>query len=282
MIITGSIKKAREVSRRCQRDGKTIGFVPTMGALHEGHLSLVNRARNECDFLVVSIFVNPFQFGPKEDYRRYPRNLKKDAGLLKEKGVDLLFCPQAKTMYFKDSSVRVRETKLSKVLCGKLRPGHFEGVCLVLAKLFNIVGPNIVYFGQKDYQQALIVKRMVRDLNFFIKIKILPIIREKDNLAMSSRVVYLTAQGKKDSTCLYSALSLAKKLIKQGERNPKKIINKMRKDVVSKNSAKIDYIKIMDAFCLKDLTLIKGKVLIALAVFVGKTRLIDNIILDVK
>jgi len=280
MIVTASINKIRAIIKK--NKNKTIGFVPTMGALHQGHLSLVRRARKDCNFLVVSIFVNPIQFGPKEDFKNYPRNLKKDIQLLKKEGVDLVFSPKNEQMYFYDFSVFVDEVELSQTLCGKSRPGHFKGVCTVVSKLFNIVNPDIAYFGQKDYQQVLIIKRMVRDLNLSVKIKVLPTVREKDNLAMSSRNVYLKPQARKDSVCLYEALTFAKKLIKQGQRSPEEILNKMREIITSKESTKIDYMIIADAESLKELKVIKGKALISLAVYIDEVRLIDNIVVNIK
>ena len=284
MVITGSIEKVRKISCKKTKLGKIIGFVPTMGALHKGHLSLVRRARKECDFLIASIFINPTQFGAGEDYRRYPRNLAKDKKQLKNEGVDLLFLPKTDTMYPSpgEAFVYVGESNLSKILCGKSRPGHFKGVCTILVKLFNIVKPDIAYFGQKDYQQILIVKKLVKDFNFPIRIRVLPTIREQDNLAMSSRNTNLKGQARKSSRCLYQALVLAKELIKLGERDPKRVISQMKQLVKSTELAKIDYIEIVDAENLERVNRIKSKVLIALAVYIKKVRLIDNIILNVK
>ena len=283
MIITGSIEKVRKISRKKTKLGKIIGFVPTMGALHKGHLSLVKRARKESDFLIASIFINPTQFGAGEDYERYPRNLAKDKKQLKKEGVDLLFSPKVNTMYPSGgASVYAYENNLSGVLCGKSRPGYFKGVCTILVKLFNIVKPDIAYFGRKDYQQTLIVKKLVKDFNFPIRIRVLSIVRERDNLAISSRNAYLKGQARKSSRCLYQTLELAKKLIKSGERGPKKVISQMKQLVKSTELARMDYIEIVDADNLKKLEKIKGKVLIALAVYLKKVRLIDNIILNVK
>ncbi|MCM8831520.1 MAG: pantoate--beta-alanine ligase [Candidatus Omnitrophica bacterium] len=278
MIIARSVKNVVNIIKKVRGEKKTIGFVPTMGALHHGHLSLVKAAKNDCDFVVVSIFVNPTQFGPKEDYKKYPRTFKKDKELLEKEKVDLVFYPTVKSMYPKSFSTYVEEVFLSKVLCGKSRPGHFRGVCTVVTKLFNIVQPDVAYFGQKDYQQAQIIKRMVVDLNFQIKIKVLPIVRENDGLAASSRNVYLNDTQRKQATILFRALNLAKQLIKQGTKDPNAIIEKMRKLILSQSFAKIDYIKIVDPKTLRDVKEIKKKVVVALAVFIGKTRLIDNII----
>ena len=282
MIITGSIGRAREICRGQHRKGKIISFVPTMGALHKGHLTLVEKAGKEGGFLVVSIFVNPAQFGPGENYKSYPRNFSRDRSFLEKQGVDLLFCPKVNTIYPQGNSVYVAESNLSKVLCGRSRPGHFRGVCSILVKLFNIIGPDSVYFGQKDYQQAQIVKKLINELNFSIKVRVLPIVREDDNLAMSSRNIRLSGQARRDSRCLYEALSLAKKLIKRGKRDTQEIINQMKQVVKSRKLAKIDYVEIVDAENLRRLTRIRGRVLIALAVYIKRVRLIDNIVLRVK
>jgi len=282
MKVVRSISKLRNILKKIKEDRKTVGFVPTMGALHLGHLSLIRKAKKETDFVVVSIFVNPTQFGPSEDYKRYPCNFKKDREILEKEKIDLLFFPFAKTMYPKRFSTYVEETCLSKVLCGEFRPHHFRGVCTVVAKLFNIVEPDISYFGQKDYQQAQIIKRMVRDLNFPIKIKVLPIIREKDGLAMSSRNNYLSCEERKDALCLYQALNRAKELVRKGERNSATVKKEMERIIKSVKKAKIDYIEIVDADNLKEVKKTKGKVLVALAVWIRKARLIDNFLLNVK
>ncbi|MBP7088028.1 MAG: pantoate--beta-alanine ligase [Candidatus Omnitrophica bacterium] len=282
MRIERDIDKAQKFSLRTKSKGKLIGFVPTMGALHQGHISLVKEAKKDCSFVAVSIFVNPIQFAPKEDLSCYPRNFKRDEKLLKQEGVDLLFYPSEKNFYPKDFSTYVQETVLSKTLCGESRPTHFQGVCTVLVKLFNIVNPDIAYFGQKDYQQALIVKKLVYDLNFPIKIKILPIVRDENYLAMSSRNSYLSRQEREESASLYQALFKAKELIVGGQRNPRQIVKEMRKIIIKNKTAKIDYLAIRDADTLKPLENIKGKIVVALAVYIGKTRLIDNILLNVK
>ena len=279
MIVAKDVKKLKNILSQAR---KKIGFVPTMGALHQGHLSLLKAAKRDCDFVIASIFVNPLQFGPKEDYKKYPRKFKKDEKLLRNLEADVLFYPSTKTMHLNDASTYVEEVALSKILCGKSRPRHFLGVCTVVAKLLNIVGPDIIYFGQKDYQQAQVIKRMIRDLFFPVKVKVLPIKRERNGLAMSSRNAHLSLKERKDALCLYRALKAAKKLIISGERNPKKVINRIQNLIKAKRTSKIDYIRIVDAEELDKLNRIKGKVLIALAVYFGKTRLIDNIILNVK
>lgn len=282
MLVARSIKKVKEIIRRVKAKEKTIGFVPTMGALHEGHLSLVRRAKKETDFVVVSIFVNPLQFGPSEDYKKYPRNFKRDEALLKKEGVDLVFYPTPEIMYPEGFSTYVEEVYLSKVLCGISRPGHFRGVTTVVAKLFNIVEPDISYFGQKDYQQAQIIKRMVSDLNFPIKIKVLPIVREKDGLALSSRNTYLSPQEREEALVLSQSLKLAKDLVRKGILDSSKIISKIKALINSKKYTRIDYVEIVDPLNLRPLKRLKTKGLLALAVYVGKTRLIDNTILRVS
>jgi pantoate--beta-alanine ligase len=282
MIKADKIKNVKKIIKSIQKKGKSIGFVPTMGTLHKGHLSLIKKARRECDFLVVSIFVNPLQFGPKDDLEQYPRVIERDESLLRKEDVDLLFLPKTEEMYKSDHSVYVKETFLSKVLCGRSRKGHFDGVCTVLVKLFNIVEPDKVYFGQKDYQQALIVKRLASNLNFPALIKIMPIVREKDKLAMSSRNTYLNSNERKASICLYKALMHAKKLIDSGECNVSRIIREIKRVVLSNRFTTIDYAEIVDLENLQPIEKIEGKALIALAVYVGRVRLIDNIIVYAK
>ncbi|MCD6584027.1 MAG: pantoate--beta-alanine ligase [Candidatus Omnitrophica bacterium] len=284
MIVARTVERVRDIVKKTKKKGRLIGFIPTMGALHEGHLSLIRGAHKECDFVVVSIFVNPTQFGAGEDFHSYPRDFKKDESLLKKEGVNLVFYPKVSTMYPKDFSTYVEEVSLSKYLCGKFRPGHFRGVCTVVVKLFNIVTPDIAYFGQKDFQQAQIIKRMVRDLNFPIKIKILPIIREKDGLAMSSRNSYLSSHQRKLAPYLYKSLILAKELILKKKYSLLKIRNEIKR-FIKRNipSAKIDYIDIVSPETLQELRKIdKGKILVALAVYLGRARLIDNILVRVR
>ncbi|MCK5494355.1 MAG: pantoate--beta-alanine ligase [Candidatus Omnitrophica bacterium] len=282
MIVTNNIKKIKSILKVQKKENKMIGFVPTMGSLHKGHLSLVKMARSKSDFVVVSIFVNPIQFCQGEDYQNYPKNIKPDINLLREEGVDLIFCPHPRDMYPSDFSVFVDETELSEVLCGKSRSGHFRGVCTVLVKLFNIILPDKVYFGQKDYQQALIVKRLIDNLNYDIRMYYLPTIREKDKLAMSSRNSYLKDNERLDSLCINEALSLGRKLIQQGETRVFVIVDKMKNVIIKKRTAKIVYIEILDAINLKSLKIVKGKILIALAVYINGTRLIDNTVINVK
>jgi len=248
-----------------------------MGYLHEGHLSLIRAARIESDLVVVSIFVNPKQFGPGEDFERYPRDLERDKGMAEKAGADVIFHPPPAEMYPEGSSTFVEETKLSKRLCGLSRPTHFRGVTTVVLKLFNIVVPDAAYFGQKDAQQALIIKRMVRDLNLPVRIEVLPIVREEDGLAMSSRNEYLSAEERKQATVLCRSLMEAKKLIGSGVREPDKIKERMKEIIESAQESRIDYVSIVSGETLDDVEEVRGNVLIALAVFIGKTRLIDNL-----
>lgn len=282
MRIVRSIKQMFQVSQQQRLSNRRIGFVPTMGALHQGHLSLIRKARKENDKVIVSIFVNPVQFCPKEDFKRYPRPVKKDIACCQKEGVDFIFYPSAQDMYPQGYRTYVRVEGLSSMLCGRSRPGHFQGVTTVVAKLFNIVRPDIAYFGQKDAQQAMIIKRMVRDLNIAVEIKLMPTVREKDGLAMSSRNQYLNQEERKDADVLLRALNLAKDSVKAGVQDTVVIINQMRKMILAKKRVKIDYIAIVDA---DELTLVKkitDRCLIALAVWIGKTRLIDNVIINPK
>ncbi|MEW5758069.1 MAG: pantoate--beta-alanine ligase [Candidatus Omnitrophota bacterium] len=277
MIIFKTISQIRNHIFKLKKQGKTIGFVPTMGCLHDGHLSLVRAAKKETDIVVVSIFVNPIQFGPKEDLKKYPKNLSRDIKFLENEDADILFLPSARQMH-KNQLTFVEVDKLGKVLCGRTRPGHFRGVATVVTKLFNIAQPDIAYFGQKDAQQLIIIKKMCRDLNFPIKIKGLPIVRERNNLAMSSRNSYLTPQEKADAAVLYNSLLLAKKLISSVEKNSLTVKAKMRKLINKVPSINLDYIEIVNPNNLEPVSKINGRVLIAVAAWVGKTRLIDNIL----
>ncbi|MDD3087685.1 MAG: pantoate--beta-alanine ligase [Candidatus Omnitrophica bacterium] len=263
---------------KCRIKGQSIGFVPTMGALHEGHLSLIRKARKDNDIVVVSIFVNPKQFGPKEDLKKYPRPIKRDLALCRKAGVDFVFCPEFKQMYPDGFSTFVTVKGLSEVLCGKSRPGHFNGVATIVAKLLNIVQPGTLYLGQKDAQQAAILKRMIEDLHIPVKVQVMPIARSKDGLALSSRNAYLSDRERKDALVLSQSLKLAGFFIKNGASDTKRIIFKMRQVIEKKQSAKIDYIEIVDPATLKPLKKVAGSFLIALAVWIGKTRLIDNLL----
>jgi pantoate--beta-alanine ligase len=277
MRIIRSIPEMQKISSALKRKGKTIGFVPTMGALHQGHLSLIREARKDNRIVVVSIFVNPIQFSPKEDLNRYPRPFKKDISLLQKENVDFLFYPQAEKMYPENFRTAIEVKEMGKLLCGVSRPDHFCGVATVVTKLFNIVNPDVAYFGQKDAQQATIIRRMVDDLNMSLKIKVMPTIRDTDGLALSSRNVYLNPQQRLDSLVLVKALGLAKELICHGQRNALCVINRMKALIRTRKSARIDYVAIVDSQTLKPVNTVKGNCLITLAVRFGNTRLIDNL-----
>jgi len=274
----GALRKALEPSRR---RGRRIGFVPTMGALHSGHLSLVRRAKKENDIVVVSIFVNPTQFGPREDFARYPRNLKKDAKILRG-SCDYLFVPDVREMYPQGFCTRVEVGGLGELLCGRTRKGHFAAVATVVAKLFSIVMPRASYFGQKDVQQAVIIKKMSTDLNIPVETIICPTVREKDGLAMSSRNAYLSESERRDAVVLFQALKSAQRLVDSGVREPAKIIPVLNNFIARMASAHVEYIAIVDEGTLLDLEKIERRALLLLAVHIGKTRLIDNMILKVK
>ncbi|HAH21947.1 MAG TPA: hypothetical protein DCL49_13745 [Candidatus Omnitrophica bacterium] len=277
-IVAGIVQMRNFITKE-KAKGKTIGFVPTMGYLHQGHLSLIRQAKKDCDICVVSIFVNPMQFGPKEDYAHYPRDLEQDSILAKSAGCDCIFYPGVKEMYPQGYNSFVTVEKLTENLCGASRPGHFKGVTTVVAKLFNIIQPDRAYFGQKDYQQALLVTRMAEDLNMPLSIKVMPIVREADGLAMSSRNVYLNSRQRLDAVIIYQSLQKAREMIARGERNSRAIITRLKKEILKKKSATIDYIAVVDAKTLEIVKRIKGKVLIGLAVWIGRTRLIDNIVI---
>lgn len=263
--------------------GKTIGFVPTMGALHEGHLSLVKRARQENDITVVSIFVNPMQFGPTEDFEKYPRDIKGDTEKLQQEGVDIIFIPERTSMYPEGFLTHVDVEKISEKLCGAFRPGHFRGVATVVAKLFNIVKPTRAYFGQKDYQQTVIIKQIVKDLDMDIDIVVCPTIRELDGLAMSSRNLYLDEGQREASTEIYKCILEASELIESGIIDSIYITGEMRKRLIDNSLiSEIEYCGIYSPTTLEELSHIEGEVLLAVAVRIGETRLIDNMIIKIK
>ena len=256
-----------------------VGFVPTMGALHEGHLALVRRARSENESVIASIFVNPTQFGPQEDFAAYPRDLQRDLKLLEGEGVDVVFAPEAEEMYPPGFSTWVDVEGLTERLEGAFRPGHFRGVATVVAKLFNITSPTRAYFGQKDAQQALVLKRMVADLNFDLELIVVPTVREPDGLAMSSRNAYLTPEERRSATILWRALLEAKKLWEGGERDAERLRRRMRELIQSEPRAKLEYVSVADAESLEELSEIDRPALVSLAVRLGRARLIDNITL---
>jgi len=281
MKIINSPKKIQRYCNFLRIEGKTIGLVPTMGAFHEGHLSLMRQARLDNDVVVTSIFVNPTQFGPNEDYEAYPRDLKGDSELASDVGVDIIFAPTARDMYPKGYATFVNVERITEKMCGAKRPGHFRGVTTVVSKLFNMVNPHNAYFGQKDAQQCAVLKRMTGDLNFDIEIIIMPTIREADGLAMSSRNKYLDSEERQSALVLTRSLALARNLIENGETNASTIYQEMLSLINDEPLAKVDYISIVDSDDLEARENIKGSILIALAVYIGKTRLIDNIIIDV-
>ena len=278
MKIVKTIAEMRSVISRLKKNGRAIALVPTMGYFHEGHLSLIREARKECGVLVVSIFVNRTQFGTGEDYEHYPRDLKRDADLAEMEKVDFIFAPDTEEMYPSGYAAFVEVEGLSKIMCGKTRPIHFRGVVTIVMKLFNLIQPDMAYFGQKDAQQAVIIRKMVSDLNMNVKIRVLPIVRERDGLAMSSRNKYLNDEERKSALILYRALLKAKEEIAEGKRNAGEIRETMTKMLETEKLARLDYITIVDPESLHEITGIDKPVLIAIAVWFGKTRLIDNII----
>jgi len=271
-------KKMQSIAFKHKLKSRSIGFVPTMGALHEGHLSLIRAARRQNDLVIVSIFVNPAQFGPKEDLRRYPRPIKNDLKLCREEGVDFIFNPNSDQIYPLGFKTYVLVDGLSQALCGKTRPIHFRGVATIVTKLFNIVQADNAYFGQKDAQQVVIIKRLVQDLNFLVKINVVPTVRENDGLALSSRNSYLNPKQREASLVLSRSLKLAKKMISKGIADPGKIVLEMRKLIKKEKLAKIDYIEIVDHSDLKCIKKISNGCIILLAVWIGKIRLIDNMV----
>jgi pantoate--beta-alanine ligase len=278
MEVITEIKKMQKRALDLRSSGKRIGFIPTMGAFHEGHLSLMKAAREENEVVVVSVFVNPIQFGPGEDYERYPRDLERDKRLAEEVGVDIIFAPTPDEMYLPSHLSYVEVERISKILCGRTRPGHFRGVTTVVAKLFNIVMPHRAYFGQKDYQQAVVIKRMVEDLNYPIEIKVLPIIRDKDGVALSSRNTYLGKDERKAARAINFSLKVAQQLLEKGEREVGKIIHEMEKVILRERLVRIEYIKICDPTTLEEIELVGKEAFIPIAVKIGETRLIDNLI----
>ena len=276
MRIVESIKDVRATVKEWKAKGLKVGFVPTMGYLHEGHESLIRKASEENDRVVVSIFVNPIQFGLKEDLSTYPRDLERDSKVCESAGADIIFHPENEEMYFKDFSTFVDMNGLTDGLCGKSRPTHFRGVCTVVTKLFNIVAPDRAYFGEKDAQQLAVIKRMVRDLNIDIEIIGCPIVREKDGLAKSSRNTYLSVEERNAAIILNKSLTLAKEKIQAGERDSEIIIKLIEEVINSEKLARIDYIEVVDSLSMEKVERIEKSVLVAIAVFIGKTRLIDN------
>jgi len=277
-IITAPLDM-QKTALALKQAGKRIGLVPTMGFLHEGHLSLIKLARRQADVVILSIFVNPTQFGPNEDFSRYPRNFERDRSLCETTGVDIIFNPVPEAMYPAGHSVYVEENVLSKGLCGATRPGHFRGVLTVVAKLFNLTLPDVAVFGQKDAQQARLIQQLARDLNFPVTIMLAPIIRESDGLAKSSRNTYLSPAERREALCLQQTLQTARRLYRAGERDARRIIAAMKAGIEQIPSARVDYIAIVDRDTLHSAPRLDTPVLVTLAIYIGKTRLIDNLTL---
>ena len=271
--------KLRALMDKMRRKGLRIGLVPTMGYLHEGHISLIRAAREQSDVVVLSIFVNPTQFGPDEDLDKYPRDMEGDENIAMREGVDYIFYPEPETMYGPGYQTYVTVEELTRSFCGEARPVHFRGVATVCTKLFNTVLPHKAFFGQKDYQQCAVIKRMVKDLNMNLEIVVRPTVRESDGLAMSSRNAYLKPDEREQATCLHEALQLAGEMARSGETDAKKIVARMREHIEGRPAARIDYVSVADAETLEELETITDRAVALLAVYFGKTRLIDNTVL---
>ena len=279
MHIISSAAEMTAFSRTEQRAGRRVGFVPTMGALHEGHLSLVRAARAQCDVVAVSIFVNPTQFGPNEDLARYPRSFEQDKAMLESGGVSAIFYPSVEEMYPAGATTWIAVEGLSERLDGRSRPGHFRGVSTVVSKLFNIVQPQFAFFGQKDAAQVAVIRRMVRDLNFDVQIVVCPIVREQDGLAMSSRNAYLSSQQRKQALVLSQSLEQVRRLHQQGENSAEKLIAAGKQVMAEEPAAKVDYFEVVDPDTLEPVSDVTKSALVAVAAYVGTTRLIDNLLI---
>ncbi len=279
MRLIKNIIQLQQALDRARSQGRTVGFVPTMGYFHEGHLDLMRRAKKENDICVVSIYVNPTQFGPKEDLAKYPRDFKRDSSLAKKENVDIIFLPSDNAIYPQGYLTCIDVGKITEVLCGTFRPGHFKGVATVVAKLLNMVQPDVMYLGQKDAQQVAVLQAMVRDLDFRSKITVVPTRRETDGLAMSSRNVYLAPKDRKEAVVLYQALAEAGGRIRAGERSVYSVLHGIRSRIAKGSSGRVQYVACVDLKTLENVKKIEGDVLIATAVFFGKTRLIDNVII---
>jgi pantoate--beta-alanine ligase len=279
MEIVEMIQPMKAVVQKKKHQGKSIGLVPTMGFLHEGHLSLIREAVKQSDCAVVSIFVNPAQFGPDEDFERYPRDLENDLEQLRQEGVAYVFFPKPQEMYPQGYKTYVEVEALQDRLCGESRPGHFRGVCTVVMKLFHIIQPDLAFFGQKDAQQAVILKRMVRDMNMRVQLRVMPIIRDRDGLALSSRNVYLDSHRRQAALSLNRSLEQAKKAVRNGERDAGRIASMIRKIIERESLARLEYAAVVDSETLESIEMIQpDRTLIALAVFIGDIRLIDNVL----
>lgn len=280
MEIARDIQTVREIVRRQRQGGGRIGFVPTMGALHAGHVSLIEAARRDGTFVVVSIFVNPTQFGPNEDFAKYPRDETGDRARCEAAGAGLVFLPPVEAMYPPGAQTTIHVARLTETLCGPFRPGHFDGVATVVAKLFNIVQPDRAYFGEKDAQQLAVLRRMTRDLDLPVEIVGCPIVREPDGLAMSSRNAYLSPAERRQAPSLHQALCLARERVERGERDAEAVVAAVRERILAAGPARVDYISVVDAEDMQPVGRIERRVLIALAVRIGTTRLIDNVQVD--
>lgn len=278
MIVVEKISDVREIVKDRKVQGMSIGLVPTMGYLHEGHLSLIKKAKENSDFVCASIFVNPIQFGPNEDYNKYPRDVKRDIKLLEDNGCDLVFIPSVEEMYPNERLTTVSVRKITDKLCGAYRPGHFDGVCTVVTKLFNIFTPDIAVFGQKDAQQVAVIKKMVEDLNMPVEIIASPIVRDEDGLALSSRNTYLSDGERRAALILNKSLKEAEKILNNGEKSAEKIIDTVKNILESEPLCKVQYVSCVHPDTLEDLSIIGDKALIAIACYIGNTRLIDNLL----
>jgi len=278
MQLIRTIQAMKERSAQARREGEIVTFVPTMGFFHEGHLSLMREGRKLGDLLVVSLFVNPTQFGPHEDFKNYPRDFERDRKMAEEAEVDILFAPEVEEMYPADHQTLIRVEEVTQNLCGKSRPNHFQGVTTVVTMLFEIVLPHVAIFGEKDYQQLVTIKQMVRDLHMNLEVVGMPTIREPDGLAMSSRNAHLAPEERKAALSLYQSLQKADELLQKGEREAGHILREIERTLRAEPLVKIDYAQICDARTLKDVNRIEGDVVVALAAYLGKTRLIDNLV----
>lgn len=278
MKVIKTISEMKELASQVRGTGKIIAFVPTMGYFHEGHLSLMREGKKRGDLLVVSLFVNPTQFAPHEDFKSYPRDFERDRKMTEEVGVDIIFAPETREMYPSDHQTIVRVEKVTQNLCGRLRPTHFQGVTTVVMMLFEIVTPHVAIFGEKDYQQLVTVQQMARDLHMNVKVVGMPTVREADGLAMSSRNTYLLPEERKAALSLYRSLQKAKELLQKGERKADRILHEVKGILQSEPLVRIDYAQVCDAYTLQDVDRIDGDVVIALAAYLGKTRLIDNLV----
>jgi pantoate--beta-alanine ligase len=278
MEVIKTIKEMKEFASQTRRAGKIIAFVPTMGYFHDGHLSLMREGRRRGDLLIVSLFVNPTQFSPNEDFKNYPRDFERDRKMAEEVGVDILFAPEADEIYPPDHQTIVRVEKVTQNLCGRSRPTHFQGVTTVVLMLFEIVMPHVAIFGEKDYQQLVTIQQMVKNLHLSVEVMGMPTIRESDGLALSSRNTYLLPEERKAALSLYRSLQKAKELLQKGERKADRILQEVKGILQSEPLLRIDYVQICDAHTLQYVNQIEGDVVIALAAYLGKTRLIDNLV----